>query len=85
MTTLVTLPVTGERLATATRKTAPEIDVTEVPDLETAVATLKNKREKFDTVILSPGAPSYNQFKNFEERGLRFVELCRTHFSDVQP
>lgn len=85
VTTLVTLPVTGERLAAATRKTAPDIDVTEVTDLETAVATLKDKRGKFDTVILSPGAPSYNQFKNFEERGLRFVELCRTHFSDVQP
>ncbi|CAN7410270.1 UDP-N-acetylmuramoyl-L-alanine--D-glutamate ligase [Devosia sp. LjRoot3] len=84
VTTLVTLPVTGQRLATATREAAPDIDVTEVPDLETAVATLEEKREKFDTIILSPGAPSYNQFKNFEERGLRFVELCRTHFLDAQ-
>ena len=84
VTTLVTLPVTGQRLAAATRKAAPDIDITEVPDLETAVATLEEKREKFDTIILSPGAPSYNQFKNFEERGQRFVELCRTHFSDAQ-
>ncbi|WP_449395086.1 UDP-N-acetylmuramoyl-L-alanine--D-glutamate ligase [Devosia riboflavina] len=84
VTTLVTLPVTGARLAAATRKAAPDIDVTETPDLETAVTTLAQKREKFDTIILSPGAPSYNQFKNFEERGQRFVELCRTHFSDAK-
>lgn len=85
VTTLVTLPVTGARLAAATRKAAPDIDVMETPDLETAVTTLAQKREKFDTIILSPGAPSYNQFKNFEERGQRFVELCRTHFSDAKP
>ncbi len=85
VTALVTLPVTGERLASATRKSAPDIDVTEVSDLEAAVISLAKKRDLFDTIILSPGAPSYNQFKNFEERGLRFVELCRTHFSDAKP
>lgn len=83
VTTLVTLPVTGTRLASATRKAAPTIDVTEVSDLETAIATLEEKRDRFDIIILSPGAPSYNQFKNFEERGQRFVELCRAHFSDT--
>jgi UDP-N-acetylmuramoylalanine--D-glutamate ligase len=80
VTTLVTLPVTGPRLASAARKLAPGIEVFEVPDLEAAVATLSEARGRFDTVILSPGAPSYNQFKNFEERGARFVDLCRTHF-----
>ncbi|MHA6297348.1 UDP-N-acetylmuramoyl-L-alanine--D-glutamate ligase [Devosia sp. CAU 1758] len=80
VTTLVTLPVTGERLARATNAIAKDILVIEAPDLETAVASLAGQRDRFDTVILSPGAPSYNQFKNFEERGTRFVELCRTHF-----
>jgi UDP-N-acetylmuramoylalanine--D-glutamate ligase len=80
VTTLVTLPVTGPRLASAARKLAPGIEVFEVADLEAAVATLAEARGRFDTVILSPGAPSYNQFKNFEERGARFVDLCRTHF-----
>lgn len=82
VTTLVTLPVTGSRLAAATRKAAPDISVSEQPHLEAAIEHLAAARERFDTVILSPGAPSYNQFKNFEERGQRFVELCRSHFSE---
>lgn len=85
VTTLATLPVTGERLAQATRKAAPEIDVTEAPDLEAAIAALLERRAIFDTIILSPGAPSYNQFKNFEERGNRFVELCKSAFADPAP
>jgi UDP-N-acetylmuramoylalanine--D-glutamate ligase len=80
VTTLVTLPVTGQRLAQATRTVAPDIDVVEGSDLDAAIATLAGKQAQFDTIILSPGAPSYNQFKNFEERGARFVALCRTHF-----
>ncbi len=79
VTTLVTLPVTGQRLAQATRAVAPDIDVIEVPDLDAAIAALAGKQSQFDTIILSPGAPSYNQFKNFEERGARFVDLCRHH------
>lgn len=83
VTTLVTLPVTGARLAAAAREAAPDIEVIEVPDLETAIASLAEKRDRFDTIILSPGAPSYNQFKNFEERGQRFVELCGVYFPDA--
>jgi UDP-N-acetylmuramoylalanine--D-glutamate ligase len=42
---------------------------------------LHQHRRAFDAVILSPGAPSYNQFKNFEERGKRFVDLARSLFA----
>ncbi|UYO01065.1 MAG: UDP-N-acetylmuramoyl-L-alanine--D-glutamate ligase [Devosia sp.] len=80
VTTLVTLPVTGSRLASAARQVAPGIDVIEAPDLNAAVAALAKRTARFDTIILSPGAPSYNQFKNFEARGTAFVALCRAHF-----
>jgi len=77
---LVTLPVTGDRLATATYAAAPEIEVLEAPNLEAAMEALAARRSRFDTVLLSPAAPSYNQFKNFEERGDRFVALAEKLF-----
>ncbi|MGV8854424.1 MAG: UDP-N-acetylmuramoyl-L-alanine--D-glutamate ligase [Devosia sp.] len=83
VTTLACLPVTGTRLATATRAVAPAITVLTPPDLESAMQALHDQREHFDTVILSPAAPSYNQFKNFEERGRRFVDLARTLFGQA--
>lgn len=81
VTTLACLPVTGARLAEATRQAAPQIAVIEAPDLETAMARLRDCRADFDALILSPGAPSYNQFKNFEERGRRFVALAQEVFA----
>ena len=80
VTTLACLPVTGTRLAEATRAKAPEIVTLEAPDLEAAMQALADHRARFDALILSPGAPSYNQFKNFEERGRRFIELAQAVF-----
>ncbi|MGV8956103.1 MAG: UDP-N-acetylmuramoyl-L-alanine--D-glutamate ligase [Cypionkella sp.] len=81
VTTLACLPVTGVRLAAVARRAAPHIRVLEPPDLDSAMHALLQHREKFDAVILSPGAPSYNQFKNFEERGRMFVTLAQAIFA----
>ncbi|ODT65807.1 MAG: UDP-N-acetylmuramoylalanine--D-glutamate ligase [Pelagibacterium sp. SCN 63-23] len=81
VTIVATLPVTGMRLAAATRESAGDIEVLEAPDLDSALAALAERRSRFDTLILSPGAPSYNQFKNFEERGARFVTRCKDLFT----
>ena len=85
VTTLACLPVTGGRLASAARLAAPQITVIEAPDLEAAMLALHQQRQAYDAVILSPGAPSYNQFKNFEERGRRFVELAKAIFTPELP
>ncbi|WP_052726159.1 UDP-N-acetylmuramoyl-L-alanine--D-glutamate ligase [Devosia epidermidihirudinis] len=85
VSTLVCLPVTGERLAAAAKATAPSIDTISAPDLEAAMHALHARRNSFNAVILSPGAPSYNQFKNFEERGRRFVALANTIFGQETP
>lgn len=88
VTLLVALPVTGDRLATATYAVAPEIEVVEAGTLEAGMKALATRRDKFDTVILSPGAPSYGQlekpgvaFKSFEERGRAFVRLAGEVFA----
>jgi UDP-N-acetylmuramoylalanine--D-glutamate ligase len=80
VTTLACLPVTGVRLATAAQAAAPHLAVLAAADLEAAMHALHDRRRDFDAVVLSPGAPSYNQFKNFEERGHRFVEFAEAIF-----
>ena len=85
VTTLACLPVTGARLASATQAAAPQVAVLTEPDLDSAMHALYDRRHDFDAIIMSPGAPSYNQFKNFEERGRRFVDLARTIFGTEQP
>jgi UDP-N-acetylmuramoylalanine--D-glutamate ligase len=87
VTVLVALPVTGDRLATATYAVAPQIEVVEAGTLDAAITALASRRGKFDTVILSPGAPSYGQlekpgiaFKDFDERGRAFVRLVTAAF-----
>lgn len=90
VTLLVTLPVTGDRLATAAASAAPGIEIVEAGTLRAALEALVPRREKFDTVILSPGAPSYGQleapgitFANFEERGRAFVRIATELFANT--
>lgn len=78
---LVCLPITGARLATAAKITAPEITIFEADNLEQGMLVLAKHQGAFDTIILSPGAPSYNQFKNFEERGIAFIKLAKKLFA----
>ncbi len=79
---VVTLPDTGARLAEALERCAPDVPQVAAPDLDAAMKAIALRKSQFDTVILSPGAPSYNQFRNFGERGDAFVNLARRLFGE---
>jgi UDP-N-acetylmuramoylalanine-D-glutamate ligase len=87
VTTLVALPVTGDRLATATYAAAPQVEVVEAGTLRAGLEALAARRDRFDTILLSPGAPSYGQleaagivFRDFEERGRAFIRIATELF-----
>ncbi|HUV33059.1 MAG TPA: UDP-N-acetylmuramoyl-L-alanine--D-glutamate ligase [Devosiaceae bacterium] len=77
---LACLPATGERLAEVATRFAPAVEIVAAESLESAMRQLRDRRNRFDTVLLSPGAPSFGQFRDFEERGDKFVEFAEFYF-----
>jgi len=59
-------------------------NVYKVSNLKDAVKIAKEKTEKWKICILSPGAPSYNLFKNFEERGKLFKKYVGLRSEECQ-
>ena len=54
---------------------SPHINVAECETLERAVGEAAKEAEAGDTVLLSPACASFDQFRDFEDRGDRFKEL----------
>jgi len=58
-------------------------EITEVDTLEKAVytafryATKKRKKGQTWNIVFSPGAASFDQFKNYKERGKKFNEIVK--------
>jgi UDP-N-acetylmuramoyl-L-alanine---L-glutamate ligase len=77
--TVVGVPTTGPRLLAATRA-AGALDARAVlaEDLQAAVAAADALVHEGGVVLLSPAAPSYDNYRDFEERGERFRELVIT-------
>ena len=68
---LIVMGETGEAIAaTAKGKT----NIHRVKNLEEAMNCATNLAQSGDVVLLSPASASYDQFRNFEERGERFRE-----------
>ncbi len=70
---LITLPDTGLRAYQTAH--AANIPTTMVQTLDDAVTIAYQLTPSGGTVLLSPASPSYNTYKNFEERGLDFQHL----------
>ena len=67
---LVTLPDTGKRLSALAQNLGVQTSPTS--DMPTAVDVARHITPLGGTILLSPAAPSYNLYKNFEARGLDF-------------
>lgn len=74
---VLTLGATGPALARMVRSHPQPTTVVECGDLATAVKQARQLASAGDTVLLSTGCASYDQFENFEKRGEQFAALAR--------
>ena len=78
------LPETGHANAAQCRAALPGTIVDVCADLAAAVAGIGQHLTPGDTILLSPAAPSFTQFANFEERGASFVAMCKARWGLAQ-
>jgi UDP-N-acetylmuramoylalanine-D-glutamate ligase len=66
----------GGRIETALRVVEVGCPILRVDDLDAAVVEAKARTPNGGVILLSPGAPSFDQFTDYAERGRRFTELA---------
>ncbi len=76
---LILLPETGRAIAQAARDAGCSVHIHEVEDLDAAVALAFALTPRGGACLFSPGAPSYHQYRSFEERGQHFRRLITAH------
>jgi UDP-N-acetylmuramoylalanine--D-glutamate ligase len=75
--TVIGVPSTGPRLLGAARSAGVAGDrAIEGSDLEDAVGRAREAAHAGDVIILSPAAPSYDNYRDFQQRGDRFRALA---------
>lgn len=73
---IITQGANGPRIALALRAAKSELPLGDVDDLDDAVQMARTITPEGGTVLLSPGAPSFDQFHDYAERGKRFAVLA---------
>ena len=78
LSALLLLPDTGRRIAEEMQERTWPFPIVPVDDLQQAVREAMARAPQDGVIMRSPAAPSFGQFRNFEERGDRFKELATT-------
>jgi UDP-N-acetylmuramoylalanine--D-glutamate ligase len=73
---IVCMGANGPRIEAALRAGAVACPVLRVADLSTAADEARLRTPAGGVVLMSPGAPSFDQFKDYAERGRRFATLA---------
>ena len=72
---IIGMPETGIKICKMLQNMGSQKKILPVEDMEEAVKTAYAVTEQGCTCLLSPAAPSYNVYKNFEYKGNHFKEL----------
>jgi UDP-N-acetylmuramoylalanine--D-glutamate ligase len=76
---IITMHENGDRIAVDISNELKELDYTPIiiqeKDLNAALEKAKSITPQGGIVLLSPAAPSYDAYKNFQERGMLFRQL----------
>lgn len=75
--TVILFPESGTRIRSAIEQAHAEVSYVDAHSMEEAIHIAKEKTPENGIVLLSTASPSYNMFKNFEEKGDIFQELVR--------
>ena len=67
----------GTRIAQSIRSASADVAVVEVEDLDQAVARARDFLSAGGVVLLSPAAPSFDRYRNWEERSADFARAAR--------
>ena len=73
---IVCMGSNGGRIADALLAAGVSCPLSLVDNLAAAVAEAKLRTPAAGVILLSPGAPSFDQFKDYAERGRKFAELA---------
>jgi len=79
VTNFICMPDTGYKIAEELKNQKNNQNVYVIEELEDAVKKAYEVTKKGMGCLLSPAAPSYNKYKNFEEKGEAFVTFVKNN------